>query len=516
MRIKSVLFVGALCSAQFLFGQAAGTLDNTFNTTGVVATAFSVAGSSEAFDVARQADGKLVVAGNYTASGSARAGLARYNANGTLDNTFGAAGKVLVAGVGNTILRTVKVLSDGKILAAGNSVLVVGGTSKPVLMKFTSAGVADATFGTGGILEIGGGLNGINDIKLDGTKILGCGRLVTGPTSLVAFRLNANGTPDMTFGTGGYASLPSGGNLAVANRVGLQDGKVIVAGSFNPSGSTQKSIVGRLNADGTVDATFGTGGKFVSAFGATNEFCDNFAIQSDASIVACGRTQVGNAIQILAYRLTKTGALDATFGTGGKVTYAVGTLGEDCTAIAIQTDGKILLGGNSVIAGGKNAYIMRLTKAGAKDATFGTAGQTKYTTGVISNLASIQIQPDLKVVAAGNSYLGNTLTFSAYRFNAGTYTGTEEPSTLLGAQLFPNLIEAGINATYALELEASDYAHFSLYSTDGRLVTVLDSQPVSSGKQEITVQIPAHVPTGTYFLVVKGSRFRDTQSVMVK
>jgi uncharacterized delta-60 repeat protein len=505
-----------LALVQICFGQAAGTIDAGYGTAGIATTGFGVS-TSESFASAVQPDGKVVAAGNYTTGGNAKIAFVRYSSAGVIDPTFGTNGKLQIVTPFASIIKAIHILPNGNILAAGVA-NTSATTPRPILVRLTSAGAVDATFGTAGQVAFDGGLNGINDIKIDASgKIVGCGRLVTGPTDLVVFRLNANGTPDATFGTAGFAKVPSGGNLVTATRVAIQGTKIIVSGFFNPPNTFARAITARLNANGTLDTTFGTAGKFVSALGGEYEFADNVAVAPDQKIVHSGRIQIGNAVQVLSFRLTENGQLDATYGTAGKANFSVGTIAEECQGLAIQSDGKVLLGGTSNITGGKRAFIVRLTKAGVKDTGFGTAGQTLAPSGTISTINGLIIQSDKKIVAAGTATPSGATSFSTFRFNGGTYVGTEEPSLVEAAALFPNPAAAGTEVQLQLDMLASDVVQIELYSLDGSQVALLQKETtLTTDKNQIALRIPAGLAGGMYFVQVRGTQFQHQQVLIVE
>jgi uncharacterized delta-60 repeat protein len=508
MRLIQLLFLSAFSVA--VWGQA-GNLDTGFGTTGVVSTSFGIA-NSEAFASAIQPDGKIVTGGNYTTGGNAKIAFVRYQSNGTLDATFGTNGRVQInTASGASVVRVVALLSNGSILGAGTL------AGKPMLVRLTSAGVADATFGTNGIVEFDGGLSGITDMKVDGTgKIVGCGRLTSNPNALVVFRRNTDGTADNTFNMTGFlqvAQVPAGGGQATPSRIAFQNGKILITGFFF-DGSKFKSVTARVNTNGTVDNTFGSGGRFVTAFGNTNEYGDNMVVQPDNKIVFCGRIQVGSGVQTLVYRITENGALDTGFGTNGKYNFAAGGTADECTALAVQTDGKILIGGNTLMAS-KQAFIVRLSKTGQKDTGFGTSGQTNLSAG--SNLSGFALQNDAKIVAAGYSTTGTAINFSTFRFNAGAVVGNDDIASILASSsVYPNPVSATASSfQYKVQLDASDRAQAAIYGLDGKLVyqfnAVLDLQ---NGENIQTLELPT-LPQGQYLLRVVGGQFTDTKTLMV-
>jgi uncharacterized delta-60 repeat protein len=123
-------------------------------------------------------------------------------------------------------------------------------------------------------------------------------------------------------------------------------------------------------------------------------------------------------------RLLSTGALDTTFGSGGKVSTAIGSLSEEANALAVQSDGKIVVTGYSNVKSGKKTYrrllVARYTAAGALDSTFGSGGKVLIDLGAQEMGRSVAIQPDGKIVVAGYSFSSTTTNskWSVLRFNA--------------------------------------------------------------------------------------------------
>src|SRR5205085_6464330 len=129
-----------------------------------------------------------------------------------------------------------------------------------------------------------------------------------------------------------------------ARAVAIQtDGKIVAVGYTENSGTLDWDFaLARYNTNGSLDASFGTGGKTTTAIGASDDFADAVAIQADGFIVAAGYSLIGNNDFAL-IRYKPDGTLDAAFGTGGKVTTPVGSSSDLGRAVAIQTDGKIVL-----------------------------------------------------------------------------------------------------------------------------------------------------------------------------
>src|SRR5262249_36853200 len=124
---------------------------------------------------------------------------------------------------------------------------------------------------------------------------------------------------DSTFGTGGVVTTFFGGNGDDGKSVVLQtDGKIVVGGSTTKLDGTTDFALARYNGNGTLDATFGKGGKVTTTFN-DFDFVGEIALQSDSKIVAAGLTVVKGLAKFAVARYNSNGTLDATFGSGGKV-----------------------------------------------------------------------------------------------------------------------------------------------------------------------------------------------------
>jgi uncharacterized delta-60 repeat protein len=216
---------------------------------------------------------------------------------------------------------------------------------------------------------------------------------------------------DNTFDTDGIALLNIASDLDGARDVAIQtDGKIVLAGmSRQGSGSAFDYLaVGRLNSDGSVDTTFGTAGSVVTLPAGTSAFggADGraVAIQTDGKIVVAGyyNQNTGNGKQLLVARYLATGVLDTTFGTNGVAIFTTADQRE-ASSVAIQTDGKIVVAGLSQPSGMSPAgLIVRLNSDGSLDTTFATGGVfTSAVTG--SSFNDIRILTSGKLLAVGTN-----------------------------------------------------------------------------------------------------------------
>lgn len=325
-----------------------GGLDTSFGTGGKVTTGFNNAGrSDEALAVAVQPDGKILVAGtsDQGATGYDFA-LARYNADGTLDTTFGNVGRVTTSfGNGADKAYALLLQPDGKIVLAG-----------------------DSNQGASG-----------NDFALA--------------------RYNANGTLDAAFGTGGKVLTAIGAGSASETVYALALQTVGGAQRLVAVGGEGDFIVAGYKADGTLDTGFGTGGIVNALFGSVTGAARGVVVTADNQLVLAGHHDHDFA----AVRLSPSGVLDASFGTGGRVTLPVSTTNwDEATALVQQADGKLLLGGWVYTGNSSSAdtVLVRLNANGSADAGFGPGGvrTTAVAAGTRTDSGrALALQPDDRV-----------------------------------------------------------------------------------------------------------------------
>ena len=347
---------------------ANGSVDGTFN---------SATGANNAvFSVAVQTDNKVLIGGEFTTYGGATKNYcARINSNGTVDNTWENLSE------GNGFVYETKIQSDGKILVGGAftffaehykervaRVLSTGGIDATFSPSFgASSGVFTSAIQSDGKILIGGTFSGYNG----------------NPTSRLA-RLTTTGTIDGTFNVGG-----SGANNRVQRIAVQSDGKIIVVGSFTLFNGVTANRVVRLNPNGTVDATFviGTG---------ANNIVNTVSVQADGKIILGGYFTSFNGVSAnRVVRLTTTGAIDPTF------TYGIGADNAVWRSI-VQPDGKILLAGEfTSYNGSASSRLVRLNSDGTYDASlsFGLGAQNASATPV--QIYALALQSDGSILIGG-------------------------------------------------------------------------------------------------------------------
>ncbi|MCK9417923.1 MAG: Ig-like domain-containing protein [Nitrospirae bacterium] len=361
--------------------QPIGALDTTF---GFTQNGWSddIVGTARA--VAVQSDGKIVAAGDTGATeiltdvtttlnrynSTSDFLIARYNANGTLDPTFGPQSSGTVTcdmSYDFDVVRSLAIQTDGKIVVAGEGKNSGSNQSVSIVARFTQAGSLDASFNSNGkIVSTPSITSSAVVVKIqptDGMIVVG-GNMqdASGLKSLYLSRYDSNGAPDLSFNSG-MATASPGTDPVLADIAILPDGKIIVAGTTNESTNADVFLM-RFNANGTLDTTFGTDGTVISDdMMHGNEVAAGLVVQADGKIVVAATFQsvVGVILttDFALFRYSADGVLDTTtFGNGfGMVTTDL-SIGNDDSAsdVQIQQDGKIVVVGTASNAIGMARY----------------------------------------------------------------------------------------------------------------------------------------------------------------
>jgi len=421
-RILTTIAVGVLLLplAVITAGAAnasAGSLDPTFDGDGRVVVDFGA--DSYATGVVTQPDGKIVTVGiAYTIDGTKDFGVSRHNADGTPDSTFDGDGRVVTnIGGWNDEAAAVALQPDGKIVVAGF-------TNEPwgfVVVRYNANGSLDNTFSADGIVVHSGADLGrayAMAIQPDGAVVV----VGQGYQGFAIVRYKSNGDLDSTFGFGGIrtVAVTSGANWATG--VAIQGEKIVVVG---PAGnSTLDFALVRLNADGSLDSSFGSAGVSITDFAGQDDHPHGLALQSDGSIVSVGSSYgvAGGSWNYALTRHSADGALDTTFGTDGKVTTDFAVSRDEAWAVAVQSDGKIIVAGRTEDYAPRlmDFGLVRYLPNGSLDVTFDGDGKAATDFPGSDSAFAVDVQPDGRIVAAGAS-----LTLLRENFALARYLATD-------------------------------------------------------------------------------------------
>jgi uncharacterized delta-60 repeat protein len=364
-------------------------------------------------------------------------------AAGDLDPSFGNGGKVVTDLGANERALATAIQSDGKIVVAGQD--IDGRAYRDFLVvRYGADGSLDPSFGAGGHVR--------TDFEgsdwAEGVLIQPDGKIVAAGYAGGRFgvaRYNADGSLDGSFGEGGKVRTAVGpGGASSAAAVALQaDGKIVVAGEASITSDDSDFALVRYNPDGGLDGGFGAGGKVVTAFTPALDFAFGVAVDADGKITAggvAGRTSPSFGDAALA-RYNPDGSLDTSFGAMGKVTAPDSGFVQ---GFALQPDGKIVLSGHALI---------RYMRNGSIDTGFGADGRLALTNVVARAVA---VQADGKIVAAGETF-GPNYDFAVLRFKPN---GDPDESFAAGAGM----------TTTDIGSSSYDFAWSVNFQSDGKIV----------------------------------------------
>jgi uncharacterized delta-60 repeat protein len=346
---------------------------------------------------------------------------------GDLDEGFGDGGLVsLHVGDFGSNAEAVAQQPDGKLVLAGGGTVFYDDGPDFLVARLLDDGSRDPAFGTNGIAQVDffGDTDRAKDIvvQTDGKLVVsGYAGTPNGTRDIAVARFNADGTLDQEFGEGGKATTEIQGSQEDARSMVLQpDGKLVLGGSITDSVGISRQMLIRLNADGTLDSTFGVGGRSVLELaGNDTAWIDDIAVAPDGKLVALGSAMVAGHMSISVVRMLPNGAIDATFGTGGTVTIDFGSTVVGL-AIAIESDSKVVIAGTEFPdQGGSNAALVRLDANGSLDSGFGNGGIATARFDGDSTLSALALEPGGKIVATGSrSTSGAEMDLIVTRFAA--------------------------------------------------------------------------------------------------
>ncbi|HEU4390936.1 MAG TPA: hypothetical protein VFV34_24235 [Blastocatellia bacterium] len=290
----------------------------------------------------------------------------------------------------------------------------------------SAAGDLDLSFGVGGrVITDFGAVDSAQGVVVqrDGKIVVaGINSYNGGNTAVALVRYKLDGSLDTSFGSGGRVLSDLGLPAEVFAVALASDGKIVVAGRVFNNPTYFDWLVARYNSDGSLDTTFGSGGWVRTDFGAFDA-STAVVIQEDGKIVASGEADQVFAVA----RYNIDGTLDQKFGTGGKV--IIDSFGKGVYAydLAIQPDGKIVAVGGTFLASEEDYSLVRLTAKGALDPMFGSGG--KVTTNFFlcrgyrssDQARAIALQKDGKILVAGLTYDacgGTEGDFALARYNS--------------------------------------------------------------------------------------------------
>ena len=405
---------------------SSGTLDSSFDADGLISAPVG-AGNDFARGIAIQSDGKYVVAGWSDPGGSADFAVLRFNANGSLDTSFSGDGKQTSDIAGADQAYGVALQSDGRIVVAG--IATSGIDANIALARYNSDGSLDTSFDGDGKLTLAQGTGGSAfelDDEATSVVIQSDGKILVAGSSYFHYlllRYNANGSLDTSFSDDGKVLGEFSSTTSRFNAMALQgDGKIIAAG-YLYNGNFDLSVA-RFDASGNLDTSFNAaengGGSKIFDLGAV-EHLNAVAVQADGKILLAGDTgtDFANTDAVL-IRLNANGSIDTSFGGGDGIVTLNTSPVDSFNSLVVQADGKILAAGSDSNVFGE-ALVARFNADGTLDTTFSGDGlySFAYTGNGTSTVSAMAMAPSGQVAAVGDSYDGVTYNFGVLRLAGG-------------------------------------------------------------------------------------------------
>lgn len=491
----------------------AGSLDTTFSDDGILINQIGDYTISEAIDIALNADGKLVMVGHVWNGSTNDVAVTRYNSDGTLDTSFGDEGiKVFVLSSIMSIMTNIQIQTDGKILIAGFMDLGAGDGLDMTIIRLNEDGSLDFTFTGDGIqtYDINGDADYVMALKIqpDG-KIIAAGFTGVLESDLALIRILPNGNLDSSFNGTGIVTYDFGSPFDRGYAVDLMpDGRIAIAGSMS-NGQSEDLAILRYNSNGTFDTTFSDDGILTLSLCSGNDNCFGVKVQSDGKMVLIGTAYLTSSTnQIAAARLNIDGSLDNTFSDDGIQLIGFGNNSDWGIDLVIQPNGKILIAGMTSPQGYTDFSLVRLLSNGSLDASFGTGGFVTTPLNTDSDSPSaMALQSDGKVILVGQVTYDS---IDAVKLAAVRYLGDQAIHVSI-----PEIDESKSTCIYpspcqdqaTIKLQDLDFlnSHLCIYNTLGQLV---EQYKLTSNETNLQFDLP----NGIYTFVITNQKLNKQSS----
>jgi uncharacterized delta-60 repeat protein len=478
-----------------------GTLDPTFSSNGFVLSLID-GSHNNAYDIAVQSNGKVVVCGTDETFLNNRMLVARYTTAGALDPTFSGDGmlSVPIGFITDNAGRSVLVQPNNKILVAGTENTFNG--KRMTVVRLQSNGALDGSFGSNGRTSIAMAQMTTQAycmvLLADGSIVLGGSAYDQYSRALMA-KVNTNGVEDMDFHQAVNIALDSSHAEIITSIVVLPNGRYLVSGQIN-----SHPIVLRLLADGSLDSTFADGGV-ASLLIPGSSWTPSMVVRDDGRIVLVGYKIVGSFDQALAVQLDSTGVLDTDFGVNGVVTFATADNDDRFTDAVVLPNNDVIASGYILESNSIYGFVSlrRLDETGTLVTEFGLDGLVSSNLTAERDLANcMALQDDGKLLVAGASGSSIQQLFVA-RYRMDGDIGVDEFTARDPQDMQCYWSVAGLTISTALPTED---AVFTLFDTRGTVLTQSVWNQTSSGKERM---IPTSLSPGVYIGQLHGPSGRQ-------
>ena len=513
MRITLFLSTSFFIGLALISSAQPGSPSSSFGASGFASSADEYFGRHKGLVV--QPDGKVVVVGYDDQNERKRGVIARYLPSGLLDPSFNGTGFVLQGSFGwseeDLEYLNIARSSDGKLVVCGvegNSV-----STRIRVVRYNANGTLDQSFGLSGTISVNSGLlASANEIAiLSNGKIMMAGKKGESPVRGVLVRLNANGWPDETFGGGdGILDFPFNGTHCVVRSMTVQpDGKLLVVADAYEGGEYLFAVA-RFIANGSFDNGFGESGIASTTIGEEGYGGMDLALRPDGRMVIVGSTVMNSTVGIAMAQFLPNGTLDPDFGEGGTVV-SLAPSSFDWNEDALYGRQVVLEPTGRIIVCAYNEFplvLARYEADGSVDAGFGEDGFAySFFSGVQHQAPeAMKLSSDNRIHVAGfgfSDWSENNPAFVA-RFNTGINVGLEEVSAGPVLYAHPNPTHGSVQVT--MDQEEAGAIELSIFDMHGRAVPVPSNFLSVPMRRHSTILDMSGLAAGTYTVRAVGRR----------
>jgi len=509
MKNLSVILVVLLIICYSSLKAQSGNPDSTFATNGKLYINISPISNSTDFanTVALQTDGKVLIAGSTWTGSTKNFALARCNSDGTLDNTFNQSGIVTTEVGISSVIHSIAIQPNNKIIAVGCS--ESNQNDGFLLVRYNCDGSLDSSFGINGIVrtQISGVEEGARTAKIQGD-----GKIIVGGYSgsnesqnFALARYESNGMIDTTFGENGIQITKFNDEPDGITSIALQSDGKIVAGGYSYLEGISNFALARYNSDGSLDNTFGSEGKIISLFNNQGSSASSIAIQKTGKIVlggSCGEHMNSNFILA---RYNSDGSIDNSFNNIGYTITDIDS-SDHLYAIALWSDDRIIVAGKSYDITNNNFVLAQFDSDGTIDSSFANYGiKTTPIPSGLSTRGGICLQNDGKIITACSEFVDSLSNwdFVIARFLTNLNLGVKDfILENCDPLIYPNPVTSEFQFSYFLTKKA--WLSLRLFDMQGNLCqTFYLNQFQEAGQHMDKLYLNSCLPRATYLLELK-------------
>lgn len=507
--------------ASALQAQPAG-LDPQFGSSGKTVIPFTDDAGTSGHSLVRLSDGKLLAGYSVYGATERELQLIRYTADGLPDAGFGTGGVVTIPSpvlYGEPTMADLALQADGKLILALDE-YARGSAADFLLLRLNADGSPDLSFGTNGYARAGFASRGdcVTSIKVqpDGKIVAGGFSADVNATlaDFAAIRFLPDGTPDPVFGTGGMWRITFDPIYKYNQVIDVEiqsDGKILLTGkALTPANSSVCRI--RLLTDGSMDPSFASGGPAIGGLTSTDTFVRDAVLQPDGKLVVLG-SQSNLSVKYALLRYLPDGEIDDTFGVNGVCFFNPSWPPSWFGSLALLPDGKILAAGSTYAPGSPfqigEFMLVCFTPEGNAVTDFGGPGYIR-TPMADSNAwaGAMLVQPDAKAVLTGAAVKGGKRAHATARYFTGPLTVNEVEGITGTALLYPNPTQGELTLSYTLT--AAQTLKLDLLDVTGKVTATFPNLVKPAGKYEEQLRLPETLPAGTYYLLIRSDKGHTT------